>query len=233
MENKLFEMCFELEDILDAQETGYKNMFDIAVSGEHSFLLDSGIISHNSAVGGLAPVLGRKECGYYELRGKPLNAYSASQSKFTNNKELSELYKIVQNENYEYIIFACDSDLDGMHIIGLLAGFFDRYLPELKGNIGRLLTPVKFIKKGKIPTNWVYSINEELSPKNGEEFSYMKGLGSWDMDDLKYIVSKDGLKKMIDIFEFNDDKIIDDWLGDDSEPRKKYILANDFSIASI
>jgi len=186
-----------------------------------------------SAVGGLTPVLGRKECGYYELRGKPLNAYSATQSKFTNNKELSELYKIIKNENYEYIIFASDADLDGMHIVGLLTGFFVRYLPHLKGSIGRLSTPVKFTKKGKIPINWVYSLNEELSPQRGEEFSYMKGLGSWDIDDLKYIVSKDGLKKMIDIFEFDNDKIIQEWLGDDSEPRKKYILANDFNIASI
>lgn len=51
-----------------------------------------------SAIGGLVPVLGRKECGYFELRGKPLNAYSAAQSKFTANKELSELYKIIKNE---------------------------------------------------------------------------------------------------------------------------------------
>ena len=51
-----------------------------------------------SAIGGLVPVLGRKECGYFELRGKPLNAYSATQSKFTANKELSELYKIIKNE---------------------------------------------------------------------------------------------------------------------------------------
>lgn len=186
-----------------------------------------------SAVGGLSPVLGRRDCGYFELRGVPLNAYVAPQSKFTNNKELSELYQVINNENYEYIIFANDADLDGMHIAGLLIGFFDRYMPELKGRIGRLVTPVKMLKKGDTPIKWVYSINEELSPKKGEEFSYVKGLGSWDIVDLKYIVEKDGLSKMIELFNFNDDKIIDDWLGDDSEPRKKYILANDFSIASL
>lgn len=186
-----------------------------------------------SAVSGLSPILGRKECGYFEMRGVPLNAYTAQQSKFTNNKELTELYQVILNEGYEYIILANDADLDGAHIAGLLVGFFERYMPELKGSIGRLLTPVKIVTKGAIPIKWTYSINEELSPKKGEEFSYVKGLGSWDIEDLKYIIQKDGLNKMIEIFEFDDKKIIDDWLGENSEPRKKFIVANTFNIARI
>ncbi len=55
------------------------------------------LVEGESALGGLSPVLGRKECGYYTLKGKPLNAYSAPQKKFTNNKELSELYKIIMH----------------------------------------------------------------------------------------------------------------------------------------
>ena len=97
MEKELFEMTFELIDIESANDTGYKNMYDITVSGDHTFLLGNGVVSHNSALGGLSPVLGRKECGYYVLKGKPLNSYSAQQSKFTANKELSELYKVIMN----------------------------------------------------------------------------------------------------------------------------------------
>jgi DNA gyrase/topoisomerase IV subunit B len=186
-----------------------------------------------SAVGGLSPILGRKECGYFELRGVPLNAYSADQKKFLANPELSDLFKVIQNENYDYIIFGNDADLDGIHIAGLLTGFFERYMPELKGRIGRLLTPVKFLKKNNKPVKWVYTINEELIPKKGEEFSYVKGLGTWDIDDLKYIIEKDGLKKMIDMFDFDSKEIIEEWLGDNSEPRKKYILENDFNIAKL
>lgn len=186
-----------------------------------------------SASGGLMPVLGRKECGYYVLKGVPLNAYSAPQKKFTANNELSELYKIIQNENYDYIIFANDSDLDGIHIAGLLIGFFQRYLPQWKSRIGRLLTPIKYVSKNDVPKRWVYSFDENLDVKKGEEFSYMKGLGSWDIEDLQEIVKQDGLDKMIDMLEFDDLKILEDWLGKDSEPRKKYIIANDFSIAKI
>lgn len=55
-----------------------------------------------SAVGGLMPSLGREEYGFYELKGVPLNAYDSSHQKFTANKELSELFQIVQNEGAEY-----------------------------------------------------------------------------------------------------------------------------------
>lgn len=191
------------------------------------------LVEGESALGGLSPVLGRKECGYYILKGKPLNAYSAQQKKFTENKELSELYKIIQNEDYQYIIYATDQDLDGYHIRGLLTGFFVRYLPELKGKIGMLQTPVIGITKKDQLTSWHYNLSDDIKLKSGETANYMKGLGSWDVEDLKLVVQKDGLSKMINIIEFDNDKIIDEWLGDDSEPRKKYILSNDFSIAKL
>lgn len=198
--------------------------------GVRKYLL---LVEGESALGGLSPVLGRKECGYYTLKGKPLNAYSAPQSKFTNNTELAELYKIIQNENYEYVIYATDQDLDGYHIRGLLTGFFVRYLPELKGRIGMLQTPVIGITKNNKIVRWSYNLSEELRVKASETSSYFKGLGSWDSEDLKEVVKVDGLSKMINILEFDNDKIIDEWLGNDSEPRKKYILDNDFSIAKL
>jgi len=184
-----------------------------------------------SASGGLMPVLGRKQCGYYELRGKPLNAYRADQSKFTKNKELSDLFKVIQNEGYEYVIFGTDQDLDGIHIQGLLIGFFQRYLPEWKGKIGILQTPVIAVTKGKKILRWTYNLTEEINLKPGETSNYMKGLGTWDADDLKYILQKEGLDKMIRMLEFDSDEIISDWLGNDAAPRKEYIVQNNFDIA--
>jgi DNA gyrase/topoisomerase IV subunit B len=191
------------------------------------------LVEGESALGGLSPVLGRKECGYYVLKGKPLNAYSAPQSKFTQNKELSELYKIIQNENYQYIIYGTDQDLDGYHIRGLLTGFFVRYMPELKGRIGMLQTPVIAVSKKDKLTSWHYNMNADVKVKAGEKSDYKKGLGSWDIEDLKEVVKVDGLKQMINIIDFNNEEIIDDWLGPDSEPRKNYILDNNFSIAKL
>lgn len=198
--------------------------------GAKKYLL---LVEGESALGGLSPVLGRKECGYYTLKGKPLNAYSAQQKKFTDNKELSELYKIIQNENYEYVIYATDQDLDGYHIRGLLTGFFVKYLPALKGRIGMLQTPVIVVTKKDKPVRWYYNLSDSAKLSPGETANFHKGLGSWDEDDLKHVVKTDGLKKMINILEFDDENVIDEWLGDNSEPRKKYILTNDFSVAKV
>jgi DNA gyrase/topoisomerase IV subunit B len=191
------------------------------------------LVEGESALGGLMPVLGRKECGFYCLKGKPLNAYSAEQKKFTENKELTELYKIIQNESYDFIVKATDQDLDGFHIRGLLTGFFVKYLPELKGKIGMLQTPVIGIVKNDKLVSWHYSLNDEITLKSGEKSNYYKGLGSWDIEDLKQVIKNDGIEKMIDIIEFDDETIIEEWLGNDSEPRKKYILENNFSIAKL
>ena len=98
MEKTTLEMMYELVEIDSATEEGYRNCVDISVdSDDRTFLLANGIVSHNSALGGLLPSLGRKEKAYYMLKGKPLNAYSASQKKFIENKELSGLYQIIKN----------------------------------------------------------------------------------------------------------------------------------------
>lgn len=125
--------------------------------------------------------------------------------------------------------------LDGFHIRGLLTGFFHRYLPELKDRLGMLQTPVIVIEKNSKITKWYYNLEDVQPLKSGETSNYMKGLGSWDIDDLKEIIQQDGLDKMIDMLEFDEtsDKLIDEWLGDSSASRKKYILENDFSIAKL
>lgn len=199
--------------------------------GENKYLF---LTEGQSALGGLSPVFGRKQCGYFTLRGKPLNAYSAPTAKFTANKELSELYRVLKNEDYENIVFATDADLDGNHIRGLLIGFFERYMPELKGKIAMLQTPVIVVKKNGKPIRWSYSISESIEPTSSEHAHWMKGLGSWKTSDLQQVVDTDGMDKMIDIIEFDDSTIIDNWLSDSTvDRRKEYILDNDFNIAKI
>lgn len=190
-----------------------------------------------SARGGLMPVLGRKEFGYYELKGVPLNAYDSPQSKFTNNTELSELYQIIRNEGYQYIIFGTDQDLDGFHIRGLLLGFFYRYAPEYleKQRCGVLNTPILGAKKAGKITKWWYKLNDYTEAQaKGMEVKYYKGLGSWKEKDLKEIIKKDGIGKMMDMFEVDDPTILDDWLlGTKADTRKEYIKQNEFSLIKL
>jgi DNA gyrase/topoisomerase IV subunit B len=189
-----------------------------------------------SAVGGLMPSLGRDLYGYFELRGVPLNAYDSSHQKFSTNKELSELYQVIQNEDYEYICTATDSDADGSHIKGLLLGFFKKYLSELldQNKFGELQTPVQAAIKNKKLQRWSYELGKGIELKKGEVGKYFKGLGSWNAKDLKHVVQTDGIENMINMFTIDDDKIIDNWLNSKmADIRKEYISMNEFDITGI
>ena len=98
------------------------------------------------------------------------------------------------------------------------------------GKLGRLQTPVFFTRgKDKKPKEWFYNLRD-IPDVKGE---YMKGLGSWIPEDLEYIIQQDGLETMINIFEDTDADTIDEWLGKDSAPRKKYIQNNDFELIKL
>lgn len=236
-ENKeLFELMFELEEIQEVGECGYKNTYDISVTGSETFLLANGIVSHNSAKNGLLPGLGRKGIGYYELKGKPLNAYSTPHAKFKANKELTELYQIIQNEGYKKICVASDADLDGNAIAGLIIAFFKVYLTDyLKdGRLYRLNTPVGISKRGQKVLKWVYDI-QDMKTLTGD-VKYMKGLGSWTPEQLKQVILKDTMDNMLVQFEYDDtdDITIDDWYASNkTDARKSKIMNNSFDIVKI
>lgn len=187
-----------------------------------------------SALGGLIPALGRKQNGYFELRGKPLNCWNATVTKFKDNKEMADLYAVLCNEGYEYFIIGSDQDLDGLHIRMLLVAFVAKYVPEYLNKFGYLDTPVIVIKKrGKI-VRWYYSLNDEYELKSGEEAIYYKGLGTWDKKDLQYIVEKDGLENMIKLIDLSDIEQYTNWLQDDRvDQRKEQLNNHTFSIARL
>ena len=128
---------------------------------------------------------------------------------------------------------ASDKDMDGFHIRALLSGFFIKYMPEYLNKIGMLQTPVIAITKNGVVQRWSYDLNEKVQLKAGEKANYKKGLGSWTEKDLKVVLEKDGLSEMVEQIDFGTGrKSIDDWLGNNPEPRKEFILQNDFDIAS-
>ena len=187
-----------------------------------------------SAYSGLSKILGRNGIGYFQLKGKPLNAWTCSHQKFMANEELSGLYQVIKNENFKHVVVASDADLDGFHIRGLISTFMYKFLPDEIEKLGFLNTPVVVYSKGDKITGWTYSLYDKKELQRGEVSDYKKGLGSWNEDELEEVIKKDGLDKMIEHIEFDDDSktAIDEWFGNDSEPRKKYIVENDFSIAS-
>ena len=188
----------------------------------------------DSASGAISSIIGRKESGYYTLKGKPLNAYDRSSSEFAKNTELTDLFNIIKAEDYQYIVSATDQDLDGIHITTLLAGFIEKYLPDYKDRFCKINTPIKSVLKNKLPIRWIYSLNENLEYSNSDHVKYYKGLGNWTKETLSVILNKDGLDKMIVKFDFDDPEIINDFLSsEESDKRKEYIRNNEFSIATL
>lgn len=212
-------------------------------TGEKKYLA---ICEGDSAFGSLSAALGRDKIGYFAARGVPLNAYVANVSKFTANKELSNIIKIlgislkkdaIQNITYENILISTDADLDGNRITALFIGFFQRYCPSLlaEKKIKKLKTPIITINNNKneivqmffkLSEYYEYEKNNEV-PK-GCSIRYYKGLGTWRKELLQKLIKKYGLEFFIEDIEIDEtsDRLIDEWIGDTSEnceSRKEYL----------
>lgn len=89
-------------------------------------------------------VVGRKLFGLYPLRGKFLNVRDAPVKTILDNKEATELLKIlgiqlhttyttelVRKLPYKRLLVMSDQDVDGSHIAGLIFNFLDAVAPSL------------------------------------------------------------------------------------------------------
>lgn len=227
------ELRADKNKIKEIKKTKIKSDKFLDAQGERKTLF---IVEGDSAMGGLVPCLGRKNQCFYALKGKPLNAYKSSSQKMVANKELSELLAIIHQSDFEKVVISSDQDLDGMHIRGLLLGFFVKFLPELKDKIYFLQTPVRgAMKNGKL-VRWSYDLEGEFAIKSGETPIYFKGLGTLEPEDLSIVLKTDPIEKIIQKVELSETdlpEILEAWLGDDSGSRKDRIIQNNFSIAKI
>ena len=113
----IIENFVELVDIISIKETKkYVNMTDISIEDDESFLLSSGIVSHNSAMGSILQKRDTKTDGVYRLKGKIKNVRSVSD--LSSNQEVIELMQILdldldpekRNFSYKRVIIATDAD---------------------------------------------------------------------------------------------------------------------------
>ncbi len=142
----------------------------------------------------------RNIIGVYPLRGKLMNVRGESITKVFENKEISEIKKILGLETgkeyktiedvhkslrYSKVVFATDQDLDGTHIKGLCTNLFHcnwTSLTRIPGFIGFMNTPIlkarksnqelKFYNKGQ------YDAWKNDNDSKGWSIKYYKGLGT-------------------------------------------------------
>ena len=134
------------------------------------------------------------------MKGKILNVRGEAVKKISENKEITEIKKILgletgkkyetiedvyKNLRYGKVLFMTDQDLDGSHIKGLGINLFQSEWPTLAnipGFIGFMNTPILKAKKGSVELEFYNDgeFNEwkEENDSKGWNIKYYKGLGT-------------------------------------------------------
>lgn len=142
----------------------------------------------------------RNNIGVYPLKGKVMNVRGEAVKKIGENKEISELKKILGLETgkeyksiedvhkhlrYSKVVFMTDQDLDGSHIKGLCINLFQNEwasLTHIPGFIGFMNTPILKAKKGnkelKFYNDGEYVEWKTQNDTKGWNIKYYKGLGT-------------------------------------------------------
>ena len=186
---------------------GIANFIDANFSGttkspECTLILCEGLSALSGIVSGLSSE-DRNVIGIYPLKGKLLNVRGEQIKKIADNKEITDIKKILGLETgciytsiedvhkqlrYGKIMIMTDQDLDGSHIKGLCINLFHSEwssLVQIPGFISFMNTPILRAKKGsqtKLFYNdgeynvWKESLGE--SGIHGWTIKYFKGLGT-------------------------------------------------------
>lgn len=184
---------YGVEKLDDANDAGTKN------SAECTLILTEGDSAKALAIAGLS-VIGRQKYGVYPLRGKIMNVDDATAQKIADNKEITELKKILGLQNgkvykdksetrYGRILALVDQDSDGHHIKGLLFNLFHSLWPSLykmDDFLISLKTPLMkaFHTSGQVISFYTmqevnaWIENKKKTGMKGWTFKYYKGLGT-------------------------------------------------------
>lgn len=229
-----------IENFMDANWSG------TAQSDKCILILCEGLSAMSGIVSGLSSE-DRNTIGIYPLRGKLLNVRGESVKKITDNKEITDLKKILGLENgrvyntladvhahlrYGKIMIMCDQDTDGSHIKGLCINLFHcewRSLTQIPGFISFMNTPILRASKGPQVLSF-YNDGEynawkaRTADAANWKIKYFKGLGTSKSEEFKEYFAN---KKIVDFVYERDrsddtiDKVFNDKRAND---RKTWLI---------
>lgn len=178
------------------------------------------------------------------LRGKILNVEKARLDRALGNEEIRTIITAfgtgisdefdIDKLRYDKIIIMTDADVDGSHIRVLLLTLFYRFFKQIveTGHIYAAQPPLYCIKHGKV-IKYVLDDAERdeylanlASTNTKYEISRHKGLGEMNPDELRdtTMAKENRILRRITVEEaIEADKIFDQLMGEDVEPRREFI----------
>lgn len=183
----------------------------------------------------------------FPLRGKVLNVLKAPLEKIFKNAEIVNMVKIIgtgitdgkkndfdiNNLRFGKIIVTTDADADGGHIASLLIAFIYRFMRPLLEN-GHVYVAQTPLYELKFPDDSVvYFLTEDEKEKNigkyeGQKYviQRLKGLGEVDAETMEATTMNPKTRNLLQLTVADGEAnyaMINDWMGDDVNPRKKLI----------
>ena len=219
------------------------NLSGTAQSASCTLILCEGLSALSGIISGLSSA-DRNTIGIYPLKGKLLNVRGEQVKRVSENKEITDIKKILGLENgrkyedvarlrYGKVMILCDQDTDGSHIKGLCINLFHSewasliYIP---GFISFMNTPILRAKHKSSTNSLTPAYNTQLFYNEGEYqtwkltnlesnwiIKYFKGLGTSTAVEFKEYFAN---KKIVDFIyteQSNDsiDKVFNKKRADD------------------
>ena len=188
----------------------------------------------------------RRNQAILPLRGKVLNTEKARLNKILSNEEIRTIITAIgtgigeedfniEKARYHKIIIMTDADVDGAHIRTLLLTFFFRYMQDLinAGMIYIAQPPLYRVSKGKREHFAFNDTEREEYAKrlggNGISVQRYKGLGEMNPDQLWRTTMDPETRTILQVKldeALEADRLFTDLMGDEVEPRRKFIEKN-------